>query len=173
MTFKPCTSLSRWCWKIQGRGAPRACCTVWSNLWPAVDEVFSSIGGRSSRPHFSIWQLFCTFSFGNIDIIGEKFGHWLWYKSELSSVIKKSPARLSPFSEIYRKLKVLQKIVTVVVLSPTTFVVALLRHYRQIFWHIFLWARSMPTLKFGGLWWIYHYWRPWSLAMSEHLTFCC
>ena len=145
MAFKNCILLSRWCcWKIQGRGAPRACCTVWSNFWAAVDEVFSSIGGRSSRPHF-YWPVVLTKSWQLLYILkSSRLYHWfelsILLVKNLDTGLKKRVIILPdfPYSRIYQQLKVPQKLVLVVVLNPTTFVVAWLRHYGKIFWHILL-----------------------------------
>jgi len=90
------------------------------------------------------WQLFCPLSFGNIDIIGEKFG-----QKRVIICDQEESCQTFLFSRIYQKLKVLQKIVSCGA-KPNYFRCGLSR-YGKIFWHIFLWARSMRTLKFGGL----------------------
>ena len=42
MAFKKCILLSRWCWQIQGRGAPRACCSL-RNSASSIHWLSSSI----------------------------------------------------------------------------------------------------------------------------------
>ena len=42
MAFKKCILLSRWCWQIQGRGAPRACCSLRNSAY-SIHWLSSSI----------------------------------------------------------------------------------------------------------------------------------
>ena len=103
-----CNFMSRWCWQIQGRGAPRACCSVRSNLWPAIDGGFQFslwtkfehyfLGGWTFWPE--IWQHFCSFSKVKDSRFDIQYPWWKFWSPLQSSVVEET-SQISPNSRVY------------------------------------------------------------------------